>query len=178
MTARELGILIVSYCFVSGRVDQPNWKVRPQGLDRLRIVIRLLAQICTEVVTKNACILLICKEIRQLARHSEATLGFIALVSIPEYICRWLLRLYYEQIPRAKLRSWPLSRRSSCVPAEFYPPLRSEVMIIPRNKTVKLKTPGLTIKRKILGVWGQSPHEKLMFFYNIRVQILMKSQSF
>jgi len=35
---------------------------------------------------------------------------------------------------------------------------------MPRNKTVKLKTPGLTLKRKILGVWTQSPHEETSHF--------------
>jgi len=35
---------------------------------------------------------------------------------------------------------------------------------MPRNKTVKLKTPGLTLKRKILGVWAQSPHEEASHF--------------
>jgi hypothetical protein len=39
------------------------------------------------------------------------------------------------------------------------------VMIMPRNKTVKLKTPGLTLKRKILGVWTQSPHEEASHFF-------------
>jgi len=37
-------------------------------------------------------------------------------------------------------------------------------MIMPRNKTVKLKTPGLTLKRKILEVWAQSPHEEASHF--------------
>ena len=44
------------------------------------------------------------------------------------------------------------------------------VALMYQDRTFKQKTPGLTIKRKILGVWGQSPHEKLMFFYNICVQ--------
>jgi len=35
---------------------------------------------------------------------------------------------------------------------------------MPRNKTVKLKPPGLTLKRKILGVWAQSPHEETSHF--------------
>ena len=38
------------------------------------------------------------------------------------------------------------------------------VALMYQDRTFKQKTPGLTIKRKILGVWGQSPHEKLMFF--------------
>jgi hypothetical protein len=59
------------------------------------LILWLLIRICAGFETKSCCILLSYKEIRHLFRDSKATLGFIALVSIPEYICRWLLRLYY-----------------------------------------------------------------------------------
>ena len=31
----RIGILILSCCFVAGCVDRPNWKIRPQGSERL-----------------------------------------------------------------------------------------------------------------------------------------------
>ena len=31
----EPGIFCITYCFVAGSVDRPNWKIRPQGPERL-----------------------------------------------------------------------------------------------------------------------------------------------
>ena len=65
----------------------------------------------------------------------------------------------------ATFASDPWIYRIGVNPAVFIPVALEIVMIMPRNKTVKLKTPGLTLKRKILGVWAQSPHEEASHFF-------------